>query len=36
MSSIPSAHGIDHVAFTVPHLGDAVAFFSVTGQVVVA
>jgi catechol 2,3-dioxygenase-like lactoylglutathione lyase family enzyme len=28
MSSIPSAHGIDHVAFTVPHLGDAVAFFS--------
>lgn len=27
MSSIPSAHGVDHLAFTVPHLGDAVAFF---------
>lgn len=27
MSSIPSAHGVDHVGFTVPHLGDAVAFF---------
>lgn len=27
MSSIPSAHGVDHFAFTVPNLGDAVAFF---------
>lgn len=27
MSSIPAAHGVDHLAFTVPHLGDAVAFF---------
>jgi catechol 2,3-dioxygenase-like lactoylglutathione lyase family enzyme len=27
MSSIPSAHGVDHLAFTVPHLGDAIAFF---------
>lgn len=27
MSSIPSAHGLDHLAFTVPHLDEAVAFF---------
>lgn len=27
MGSIPSAHGVDHLAFTVPHLGDAVTFF---------
>jgi catechol 2,3-dioxygenase-like lactoylglutathione lyase family enzyme len=27
MSSIPSAHGVDHLAFTVPHLDEAVAFF---------
>ncbi len=27
MNSIPSAHGVDHLAFTVPHLGDAVTFF---------
>jgi 2-epi-5-epi-valiolone epimerase len=27
MSSIPSARGVDHIAFTVPHLGDAIAFF---------
>lgn len=27
MGSIPSAHGVDHLAFTVPRLRDAVAFF---------